>query len=247
MSTNLRNAFPDRETDAIDALARQVYRNYADVAMEMVKSLTIPAQDLQRRVDLRGVEIIERYLARNQAVLVTVAHQCNIEWLLLAMSLRFDYPLEAVYRPLSNRSLEAVMSTIYTRFGGTLIPDRTVVAEVMRRRDTPRILSIAPDQAPNWQDEAYWVRFLNQETGFFLAPELLAKFAGYPVVFVAMSRIERGHYRAEIRLLAEPPYRKDDHSIMQAYVDSVETQIVDHPADWFWFHNRWKRKRSLYG
>jgi len=244
--TNLHQAFPDQGANIVNNLTPVIYRNYADVAVEMVKSLTIPATDLQRRVKITGAETIEHYLQNGQPVLVTVAHQCNIEWLLLALCLRFDYPLEAIYRPLSNRSLEAVMSTIYTRFGGTLIPDRNVVAEVMQRRSKPRLVSIAPDQAPNWQDETYWTTFLNQETGFFLAPEILAKFVRYPVVFVGMSRVGRGYYHADIQPLAEPPYQKDDHSVVERYVRAVESQIAAQPADWFWFHNRWKRKRPLY-
>ncbi len=244
---NLKRAFPERETHAVDSLARQIYRNYADVAVEMIKSLTITASDLDQRITISGGETINHYLTQDQPLLVTVAHQCNIEWLLLAMNLKFDYPLEAIYRPVSNRSLETLLSRIYRRFGGKLIPDRSVVSEVMQRRGEPRLVSIAPDQAPNWQDETYWTTFLNQETGFFQAPEILAKFANYPVVFVGMSRIKRGFYQADIHLLAEPPYAKDDHAIIEGYVHAVEAQINAHPADWFWFHNRWKRKRSLYG
>ncbi len=244
---NLQRAFPERESHTIDSLARQIYRNYADVTVEMIKSLTITASDLERRITISGGETINHYLTNDQPVLVSVAHQCNVEWLLLAMNLKFDYPLEAVYRPLSNRSLETLMSRIYRRFGGKLIPDRNVVSAVMQRRGEPRLVSIAPDQAPNWQDETYWTTFLNQETGFFQAPEILAKFANYPVVFVGMSRIKRGYYQADIQLLAEPPYPKNDHAIIEGYVHAVEAQINAHPADWFWFHNRWKRKRSLYG
>ncbi len=244
---NLKRAFPQRDIQAVDRLAREIYRNYADVTVEMIKSLTIRASDLDRRIKISGGETIDHYLTRDQPVLVTVAHQCNIEWLLLAMNLKFDYPLEAVYRPLSNRSLESLMTRIYRRFGGKLIPDRGVVSEVMQRRGEPRLVSIAPDQAPNWQDETYWTTFLNQETGFFQAPEILARFANYPVVFVGMSRIKRGYYQADIHLLAEPPYPKGGHAIIEGYVQAVEAQIIANPADWFWFHNRWKRKRSLYG
>jgi KDO2-lipid IV(A) lauroyltransferase len=244
---NLNKAFPELEAHAAERLAHQIYRNYADVAMEMIKSLTITASDLDRRITISGGDTIDHYLRQDQPVLVTVAHQCNIHWLLLAMNSKFDHPLEAVYRPLSNRSLDTLMSKIYRRFGGRLIPDRSVVSEVMQRRGEPRLVSIAPDQAPNWQDETYWTTFLNQETGFFQAPEILAKFANYPVVFVGMSRIKRGYYQADIQLLAAPPYRKDDHAITEGYVHAVEAQIKSHPADWFWFHNRWKRKRPLYG
>lgn len=244
---NLKTAFPNRDAHVVDRLARQVYRNYADVAVEMIKSLSISAIDLERRITISGDDTIDRYLTQGQPVLVTVAHQCNIEWLLLAMNLKFNYPMEAIYRPLSNPALETLFARTYQRFGGKLIPDRSVVSEIMRRRSEPRLVSIAPDQAPNWQDETYWTTFLNRETGFFQAPEILAKFANCPVVFVGMARVRRGHYQADVRLLAEPPYPKGDHRIIDGYVRAVEAQINDQPADWFWFHNRWKRKRPLYG
>ncbi len=243
---NLRRAFPEHEA-AADSLIRQTYRNYADVAVEMLKSLTMKPADLTQRVRIEGTDLIDRCLGRGEAVLVTMAHQCNIEWLLLTLCLQFEHPVEAIYRPLSDPRLEALMSSIYVRFGGTLIDDRNVVKEVMRRRAVPRLVAIAADQAPNWHDETYWTEFLNQDTGFYYAPETLARFANFPVVFIGMQRIERGRYQARVQLLGEPPYRESGHALLDRYIRAVETQIRAHPSDWFWFHNRWKRKRSLYG
>ncbi len=244
---NLQQAFPRLDSREVERMARQVYRNYTDVAVEMIKSVSIAPVDLDRRVTFSGSETIDQYLRGDQPVLVTLAHQCNIEWLLLALNLKFNCPLEAVYRPLRNRSLETLMAGVYRRFGGTLIRDHDVVSTVMQRRNEPRLVSIAPDQAPNRQDETYWTTFLNQETGFFLAPEILAKFSNFPVMFIGMSRLKRGYYQANVQLLAEPPYHKSEHAIIEAYVRAVEEQIAACPSDWFWFHNRWKRKRSLYG
>lgn len=246
VTSNLRNAFPTLEETVIGGIAARSYRNYAEVTMEMVKSITISERDLLQRVRFTGLNLIEDELGRGQPVLVTVAHQCNIEWLLLALCCRLDYPMEAVYRPLANPSVERVMARAYTRFGGALIDDRSVVKEIMARRNKPRVVAIASDQAPNINDQKIWVDFLNQETAFFLAPDTLARFVNYPVYFLTMSRTSRGRYESDVKRIAEPPYAGRARVVIDAYIAEVEAQILRCPEDWLWLHQRWKRKRSMY-
>lgn len=243
---NLGDAFPELGDAEVRRLARGCYRNYTDVAMEMIKSISIDRRQLVERVWFEHLELIEGELARGQPVLVTVAHQCNIEWLLLSLCCRLDYPMEAVYRPIANAAVEQVMAGAYTRFGGVLIDDRSVVKEIMARRRVPRVVAIASDQAPNINDQKLWVRFLNQETAFFLAPDTLARFVNYPVYFLTMRRTSRGRYVSDVKRIAEPPYTGQEHAVVRAYIAEVEGQILEHPEDWLWLHQRWKRKKSVY-
>ena len=243
---NLRGAFPDLDPAEIRLLERRFYRDYADVFMEMVKSLSISPQELAARVTLRGADRLSHHLERQQSVLVTVAHQCNIEWLLLALCVKFNFPVEAIYRPISDPVVEEMMVKAYQRFGGRTIRDREVVKELMRGGDRARIVTIAADQSPNPGDETHWTEFLGRETGFFMAPDTIAKFTRFPVYFVSMTRVARGQYAAEVEVLAEPPYRAGDSAVVAAYVRAVEAQIRAHPAGWLWMHRRWKRKRPLY-
>lgn len=243
---NLCKAFPHLDQSDINQVARGFYRNYADVVMEMVKSITMDRQDLGDRVRFDNLDMIEEELARGQPVLLTVAHHCNIEWLLLALCCRLNYPMEAIYRPVANASVERIMTTAYTRFGGVLVDDRSVVKEVMARKNVPRVVAIASDQAPNINDQKVWVDFLHQETAFFLAPDTIARFVNYPVYFLTMNRLSRGYYEAAFKRIAQPPYVGKEQTILKAYIAAVEKQITDYPEDWLWIHNRWKRQRSVY-
>lgn len=244
---NLRGSFPDRESSESEMLARHFYRNYCDVLMEMIKSMTMSREELMDRVRFDGLEVLEQTLSRGQPVLVTLAHYGNIEWLLLALCCRLKHPIEAIYRPLSSAWLEKVTTDTYTRFGGTLIDDRSVVREIMKRRSVPRVVAIVSDQAPNIDDHSIWVTFLNRETAFYLAPDTIARFANYPVYFLSMRRTSRGYYAAGIERIAEPPYTGREQVVVRAYIESVEKQILDRPEDWLWMHRRWKRKKPVYG
>lgn len=246
VDANLAQAFPERSDAERAALSERVYRNYADVLVEMLYSLRMSERELLGRVRFEGDGLIEDELRAGRPVLVTLAHHCNLEWMLLAACLRFDHPLEAVYRPLTNPGMEAVMTEAYTRFGGRLIDDRSVIKSIMERRAEPRIVALASDQAPNVKDDIYWTRFLGRETGFFMSPEVIARFTSYPVYFAAMRRNGRGRYTVSFSRIAEPPYKGREQVVMPAYVRAVEEQILAAPADWLWMHRRWKRQRSMY-
>lgn len=243
---NLSNSFPHLDSSVIERLAARFFRNYTDVVMEMIKSISINRQDLCERVRFSNLEEIEHELERGQPVLVTIAHHGNIEWLLLALCCQLRHPMEAIYRPVANPSVEKIMTTAYTRFGGVLIDDRSVIKEIMARKNEPRVVAIASDQAPNINDQKVWVDFLNQETAFFLAPDTIARFVNYPVYFLTMSRLSRGRYEAVFKRIAQPPYVGKDQTILKAYITAVEKQIVEYPEDWLWIHNRWKRQKSVY-
>lgn len=242
----LSNSFPEKTDGEIRQICKTFYQNYADVLVEMIKSLRIEAQQVGRRVEFQNAEAILEQLEDGQAILVCVAHQCNIEWLLIAVCNKFDFPMDVIYRPISNKSVERLMIKTYTRFGANPIDDRSVVKQLMQRRKLPRIVVIAADQSPQVKDNTVWTNFLNQETGFFAAPETIASFVGYPVFFLGMRRLKRGNYSAWFKQIAKPPYRDQKNAIVNAYIHEVESQIIEQPSDWFWAHNRWKRKKPLY-
>lgn len=245
VESNLARAFPEKTDKEVLELGRRVYRNHADVLMEVLRSLTMSEAGFRQRVQFTGAEVLEADLRQGRPVLLTLAHHCNLEWMLMTACLRFDYPVEVVYRPLSSPSMEKITTQAYTRFGGRLIDDRSVIKSIMARRKQPRIVAMVSDQAPNLKDDVYWTDFLNQETGFFLAPQIIARFTKYPVYFAAMERRGRGAYTVALTKIGEPPYKGHD-KVMPAYIEAVEAQIRAAPEDWLWMHRRWKRPRAMY-
>ena len=243
---NLTNSFPEYSDGEIQHLASRFYRNYSDIVVEMIKSISMAKQEFIERIQFENLDEVQRELERGQPILVTLAHHGNIEWLLLALCCKLGYPTEAIYRPMANPAVEKTMTKAYTRFGGKLVDDRSVIKEIMARKKQPRVVAIASDQAPNINDQKVWLEFLNQETAFFLAPDTIARFVNYPVYYLTMRRTSRGYYRASFKRIAEPPYVGKDKAIIKSYIHEVEQQIMDCPEDWLWIHNRWKRKRPIY-
>lgn len=241
---NLQNAFPGKSNEEIEHIAKQFYRNYSDVIVEMIKTISIDRKSLAQHIHITNSHLLEDVLNQGQSVIVMLAHHCNIDWLLLACDIKLRYPMDAVYKPLHNVSLDKLLLETRSRFGAKPIPAKNTVLEIIKRKRETRCFAIVPDQTPRAEDEKFWTRFLNQDTAFFLGVEKIARLTRYPVFFISVKRIRRGQYEAHFKPIASPPYTADDHIITERYTREVEAQILDSPADWLWSHKRWKHKKT---
>lgn len=243
---NLQHAFPEKDAEAIEVIMKQFYRNFCDFIIEVLKSITISAVELEKRVTVKDPEVIERYFKNGQSVLVLSSHQFNWEWIPLASSLRLSMPMNPVYKRLSNRYFDRLMLNIRSRFGVNLIEMNETVAQIVGKKNSVNAFGLIADQTPLIDADKYWSRFLNQDTPFFIGSERIAHLTKYPVLFVGIKKIKRGYYEIKFEELAEPPYHKNDHSILDKYIVMAEMLIQERPAEWLWSHRRWKYKKPFY-
>ena len=242
--TNLTNAFPTKDESEIRHIMKLFYRNFSDFVVETLKSRTIKGEELSRRVTIKDAEAIEQYLTNGESVLVLTTHQFNWEWLLLASSQLLSAPLNPIYKKLSNNYFDNFMLSIRSRFDCQPIEMQETLSKIKAKRGSANAFGLLADQTPAKRDEMYWNTFLNQDTPFFTGVERIAYLTKYPVVFVGMKKVKRGYYEIRFQELAQPPYTKNDHSILDQYIIKTEKQIIERPGEWLWSHRRWKRSRS---
>lgn len=243
---NIHNSFPNLNPSEKKAVLKKHYRNYSEVFFEIIKSINMAPEKLLDHVSFENSDEIEAYLQQDQTVLLTFAHQSNLEWAILAANQKLNFPMDNIYKPLHLKWADELVLESSERFNITLTPAKTCVTELIKRAKQTRIVAITPDQAPRRRDDAYWTTFLNQETPFYLGLEKIATLFKYPVFFMTFERIARGKYKAKFNLLCTPPYEKDSNIVLKEYVHAVEQQILQLPHDWLWTHKRWKKKKSVY-
>src|SRR5205085_2020902 len=81
---NLRNAFPEKSETERLAIARQSYRNLAQVTGEIFKGAVMSREEISERVRIVNAELLASYITGGQSVVLLASHHCNWEWLLLA-------------------------------------------------------------------------------------------------------------------------------------------------------------------
>jgi KDO2-lipid IV(A) lauroyltransferase len=225
---------------------RRYYLGFAQMLMEIVKSVRMPAEELRQRVRMVNVEAPRALLAQGKSVLLVAAHQCNWEWMLLALSIELGYPVDAAYKPLVNNWAEREMKKVRTRFGSRLVPAKDLLPDILKRRDVVRAVAMVADQEPTTSEHKYWTHFLGRDTAFYMGPEEIARVTRFPVFFIAMRRCGRGCYEMEFQPLAEAGQVGPTGTLTERYARLVEQQIHSAPPYWPWSHKRWKLKRSLY-
>ena len=240
IEANLALAFPDLDRPARERIKRDYYRGYGDVMVEIIKSATIDGKELDQRMELVGLEAVRETLASGTPALLLAAHQCNWEWILLAISRHLGYPFDVAYKPLKNAWADREMLALRSRFGARLIPAERLTRDVISRRRVARLIALVADQEPVDSDRRHWTRFLNRDSAFFMGGEVLVQRLGYPSFFCAIERTGRGCYRVQFEKLSEAGEAFGEGEFTERYARRVERQIRKAPPDWPWSHKRWR-------
>jgi Kdo2-lipid IVA lauroyltransferase/acyltransferase len=243
---NLSQCFPELDEAGMRDIRRRYYDAFADVLVEVIKSATMDPAEIRRRVRIVGMEQPQALLAQGQSVLLAAAHQCNWEWMLLALSLELGFPLDAAYKPLVDSWAEREMKKVRSRFGSRLVPAKELLADIIKRGKVVRAVAMVADQEPTTSEHKHWTRFLNRDTAFYMGPEEIARVTRFPVFFLGMKRTARGFYELRFTQLSARGESLKPGELTERYVRLVEQQIRDAPPDWPWSHKRWKLKKSLY-
>ncbi len=243
----LARVFPDADERERRRIHRRFLRNFCDVAVEILKSATIPADEMRRRVRIRNLSVARDYLDAGRSVMLVTSHLCNWEWLLHGFALELGFPLDAAYKPLHDAWAERLMLEIRSRFGARLVPAKQLLLDYLQRRDVVRALAMNADQAPVSTDRRHWTRFLGQETAFYLGAEQIARGTRLPVIYVVMRRVRRGYYEVELQTLWDGRETLEPGGITERYARACERDVLASPADWLWSYRRWRLQKTIYG
>ena len=76
----------------------------------------------------------------------------------------------------------------------------------------------------------------------FNGGEILARKTGLATVFLKVSKVKRGHYKAEFIPIALNSKETKEHEITNTFLRLTEEQIREKPEYYLWTHKRWKHR-----
>lgn len=234
-------AFPEMDAGARERLAHRTFRHagrsFAELALW---------PKLARRagyVRIEGLDAIRDGLAGGRGVIAVTGHLGN--WELLAAAVAgAGCPLTVVARRVNDARFDALI----TRFR------RTVGIEVLTRDDPQflsgvrealarnRIVALLIDQ--DTRNAGVFVPFFGRPAHTPAGAAVLALRARVPVLTAFINRREAGGHL--VRIAALPPAPADGRregiaDLTARMTAAVEAQIRRAPAEWVWWHDRWRR------
>ena len=243
----LEKVFPDWTDAERERVHKRFLKNFCDVVIEVLKSVSMTEDDMRGRVRIVNLDAARQYLDAGQSVMLVTSHLGNWEWLLHGVTLQLGYPVDAAYKPLHDQWAERLMLGIRSRFGARLVPAKELLADFLRRRGVVRAVAMNADQAPVSTDKRYWTLFLGQDTAFYIGAEQIARATRLPILYVRVRRVRRGYYEVGLKQLWDGREVTEPNTVTERYARACELDVLASPADWLWSYRRWRLKKPLYG
>ncbi|ETX08697.1 MAG: hypothetical protein ETSY2_03915 [Candidatus Entotheonella gemina] len=227
-------------------MAREVFRNLGRHVVDFAHLRHINAARFQQMcMDWEEAARLDAMAARGHGLLVISAHLGSWE-LLPAVALLLRTPVNVIVRPPDNLTVQRLSEVYRQRCGYRTIGSRQqALREALRALHRREVVGVLMDQS-SVREEAVEVAFLGIKTFTPMGPALLALRAKCPVVGMFLVGEAPGRHRVvvteEIPIARTGDMRRDLEENSRRFNEVIETQIRQHPEQWFWLHRRWKKR-----
>jgi Kdo2-lipid IVA lauroyltransferase/acyltransferase len=243
IENNLKKSFPNKNNQEINLLKREFYKHFADIIIESLKGFTISKKNISLRLTVQNQELVDHYYTLNKNIILVGGHYNNWEICGQCSPIHCKHDLIAIYKPLSNKFFDKKMRDSREKFGLSMVPMKQAKRYFTSNNTTPFGIIFGSDQSPSNPKKAYWTNFLNQDTGVLFGAEKYSKEFDWPVIYVGITKVKRGHYTVNYQLVSENPNQEKHGSITEKFTNLLEKDILNAPQFYLWTHRRWKHKK----
>lgn len=236
---NLLIAFPDKTELERIKIAKAFYHNLIDSFVETIKLFTISRKEFDKRC-MVNVDEINKLFSTGQSVQILSGHFFNSEFLNLGMSANLKYPFLGVFMDISNKNLEKVIVIMRKKFGTILFPASEFRTEFPKHSKSVYSIGLIADQNPPIPTNAVWFPFFGRMTPFHTGPEKGAIRMNTAIAFIEMTKVKRGYYKLEAKLVTTTPKEFLEGTITKQLVAFIEETVKQHPDNYLWSHRRFK-------
>lgn len=238
---NLKTAFPEKSDAERKAIEKRFYKHMCDMFLEMIKSISISAEELKKRFQFDDLTIVEKLVKEQRSSLIMMGHYASYEWL-TALQFYFEHNGYGIYKRIKNPYFDKLIHKIREKWNSKLIANKEATFIIRKQQRAGKMATYAfiADQSPKTRKHYHCTDFLGQNVPFFSGVERLAKSEDMPVIYLAVNKIKRGYYTASFKVITEDPNTLPDHKITDVFAKLLEAQIKENPEYYLWTHKRFK-------
>jgi len=239
---NLKTAYGSSK-DAAE-LRRMVRRVFIQLGRNLADVLRLPLvrkDNLDSLVSVRGLERLDKAMARGRGLIVITGHLGCWELLAAFFSLR-GYPVSVVGRRVYDSRVDSIVRSFRSGKDINLVPDGNI-QEALKCLRSGRALGLLIDERAN--DSGIPVDFFEGRSRVTRGPAVLSMRASAPVIPLGIHRGDRGKHIIEIGEAMYFERSEDPKSDVPSYArmcsKAVEAFIRKYPMEWVWMHDKFER------
>ena len=243
VKANLRLVFPGKPEKEINTITKRFYKHLCDLFLEMVKTLSISKQQLNKRFVLKNPEQIQALESSASSSILMFGHYASYEWSIVLQS-HIGIPGLVLYKKIANSHFDQLVRRIRSKYNTELVDSKKAIGRIkeLHKANDKRMIAFLSDQSPKLRANNVWLNFMGITVPSFVGAEAVAKKYNYPIGFLKIDKVKRGHYEGEIVSLSENPQDEPDFKITETFNRLLEEQIKAKPEYYLWTHKRWKHK-----
>jgi KDO2-lipid IV(A) lauroyltransferase len=243
---NLKTSFPEKTDQELKEIQRGFYHYFCDYLVETIKLMTMSQDELRKRMTFTGMEEFNKALSEGQSLGVYLGHLGNWEWITAMPLWAPDALCCQLYHPLENEYFDRLFKYVRERQGALCIPMQESLRKIIqfRREGKPLVVGYISDQVPLWWNIHHWLDFLHHDTPVLTGAERIVKHTGQAFVYGDVTRVRRGYYNCEMKVIRRDTKDIPDYELTDIYFHELEKTILRQPEIYLWSHNRWKRTRE---
>lgn len=242
---NLKLVFPEKSEGERKYIFRESLRNMLKYYYELIIVITgkYSSDKISEWLSASGLEYLDELVKKEQGALLYSGHFGNFPLMLIWLAQR-GYPIAAVYKE-AGIFPDGFYTDIVRKLNITPLKytsDTSITIAIIRALKENKIVFIQNDQShPN----GIFINFFNKSVPSPAGPALLAKRVGVPLIPCYVCREKNNHHH--ITILPEIPLQQEEDPKKflqlntQIQIDWIAQVLVEHPTEWLWMHNRWKR------
>jgi len=241
----LRAAFPERDEDDIERIARAAY---AHLGRTSIETAILPsyntAEILSMFESVQGWDLVEKNLALGKGLILVTGHLGNWELGGAYIAAR-GLPIDAVARHMANPLFDRYLTRTRERIGMSVVHDEEAVRRVPRALRGGRAVAFLFDQGAVGLAST-WVPFFGRFAKTPRGPAVFALRLGAPVMFGVALRQPSGRYQLsfeQVEVVDTGDREADVDRIVAEYSAVLERWIRRAPEQYLWHHRRWKHQR----
>jgi len=221
-------------------IRRRMFRDFGRNLVDFLRLPRTAKMHLRHLVKFDGLEHLDEALAKGKGVLAVSAHFGNWELLGAALSAR-GYEVHVLAREVFDERVEQRLQRLRECAGLKVHVGRGGLLGILRALRRGKIVGVLLDQDTGGPAE--FAEFFGHPARTPTTPFLIARKWGAEIVPMLIRLEDDLTHRAVVHEALPPP--EADHFVLQdlrAWHRILEREIAERPAQWVWFHRRWKSR-----
>ena len=243
---NLNLASKNLSFKNLSSIKKDFYKYFIDLYLEVIKMDNLSEKFFLKNFEVQNIDLLNKYYDDGKSVILMLSHYSGYEWC-VSLPYFIKHHLVGVYSPISNKRVDKFIRKSRSKHGMSLISRYSAFRDILKieKEGSPTLYGLVADQSPQLSSKnLFWTKFLGQEVPVFTGSENIAKKFNLPVIYGKMSKLKRGKYKIEFKLISENPQKEKEHDITKKYLKLVEKQINNDPSLYLWTHNRFKHTKN---